>query len=147
MSKMIKIAKSYPEPKLGKPWQFALVTLTILAAAIVLFRYNPATSSLYPSSPFRTLTGLYCPGCGTLRALHQLLHGHFITAFGLNPLMMISLPFMICSYINYGFEAIKGKPLWQISIPPQWIWFILQAIITYWIVRNIPFHPFTWLAP
>ena len=147
MSKLIKINQFYSESNNKKRWKFALITFTIIASAIVLYCYNPATTSLYPSSPFRALTGLYCPGCGTLRGLHQLLHGHLITAFGLNPLMVISLPFLICSYINYGFEAIKGKPLLKIFIPPQWIWFLLQAIIAYWIVRNIPFHPFSLLAP
>jgi lipoprotein signal peptidase len=147
MSKLIKIPQSYSEVKNQKRWKFALITFIIIATSIVLFRYNPASSELYPPSPFRVLTGLYCPGCGTLRALHQLLHGQLITAFGLNPLMLISLPFLIGSYLNYGVEAIKGKSSWQIFIPAKLIWFILQLIIAYWVVRNIPFHPFTWLAP
>jgi hypothetical protein len=90
---------------------------------------------------------LYCPGCGTLRALHQLLHGHLLEAFGLNPLMMLSLPFLTYSYISYGVEAIKGKPLFRIFIPAKWIWFLLEMIVAYWIVRNIPIAPFSWLAP
>src|SRR5690606_2629375 len=35
---------------------------------------DPATGIL-PSCPFYTLTHWYCPGCGSQRALHALLHG------------------------------------------------------------------------
>jgi len=147
MSKLIKVSQNHSEVKNPKRGQFALITFIIIAASVTLFYYNPASSDLYPPSPFRVLTGLYCPGCGTLRALHQLLHGHLITAFGLNPLMLISLPFLIGSYLNYGVEAITGKSLWQIFIPAKLIWFLLQVVIAYWVVRNIPFHPFSWLAP
>ena len=147
MSEPTKINRNYSQSKLTIKVKFTLITLVIIISAITLYLYNPATSSIYPSSPFRALTGLYCPGCGTLRGLHQLLHGNLIAAFGLNPLMVISLPFMVCSYINYGFEAIKGQPLWSIFIPARLIWFLLQTIIAYWVVRNIPFHPFDLLAP
>jgi hypothetical protein len=147
MSKLIKVSQNHSEVKNPKRGKFALITFIIIAASVTLFYYNPASSDLYPPSPFRVLTGLYCPGCGTLRALHQLLHGHLITAFGLNPLMLISLPFLIGSYLNYGVETIIGKSLWQIFIPAKLIWFLLQVVIAYWVVRNIPFHPFTWLAP
>ena len=29
----------------------------------------------YPTCPFLAITGWYCPGCGSLRAVHDLLHG------------------------------------------------------------------------
>lgn len=147
MTKLMKVSQNHSNSKSAERWKFAMLTSIIIVSAVVLFCYNPAESSLYPPSPFRTLTGLYCPGCGTLRGLHQLLHGHLIAAFGLNPLMVISLPFLVCSYINYGFRTFKGKNWLEIFIPSQWIWFLLQAIIAYWIFRNIPLVPFSWLAP
>ncbi|MEW5722540.1 MAG: DUF2752 domain-containing protein, partial [Thermodesulfobacteriota bacterium] len=49
-----------------------------LAGATWLYLVNPAVSALYPPCPFHALTGLYCPGCGTLRGLNQLLHGHLL---------------------------------------------------------------------
>ncbi|NEO96316.1 MAG: DUF2752 domain-containing protein, partial [Moorea sp. SIO3G5] len=102
---------------------------------------------LYPPSPFRTLTGLYCPGCGTLRGLHQLLHGNLWAAFGLNPLMVLSLPYLIYSYICYSLPVFTGRKVSQIFIKPAWIWWMLKIILAYWILRNIPFAPFSWLAP
>lgn len=123
------------------------LTGVILAATFILYFFNPSTSGVYPPSPFRALTGLYCPGCGTLRALHHLLHGHIITAFGLNPLMMLALPYLIYSYISYSAPVILEREIPQIFIKANWIWLILKVILAYWVLRNIPFAPFSWLAP
>ncbi|MFM7794230.1 MAG: hypothetical protein ACKO90_41275, partial [Microcystis panniformis] len=49
---------------LNKRWNFLIITAIILGAAVVLYLFNPATSKLFPPSPFHLLTGLYCPGCG-----------------------------------------------------------------------------------
>lgn len=126
----------------------AILSGIILVVVIILYCFNPAIPGrLYPPSPFRTLTGFYCPGCGTLRGLHQLLHGHLWTAFGLNPLMVLSLPYLLYSYFCYSLPAFTGRKVTQIFIKPTWIWWTLKIILVYWILRNIPFPPFSWLAP
>ena len=61
---------------------------TAAAAALalgLLYVYDPAATAWFPSCPFRALTGLLCPLCGSLRAAHTLLHGHLVEAFLLNP--------------------------------------------------------------
>src|SRR5690554_8210264 len=40
-------------------------------------------------------TGFYCPGCGSQRAIHLLLHGDIIGAFRFNPLMVLTIPIMV----------------------------------------------------
>jgi hypothetical protein len=99
----------------------------------VLFVFNPASSSFYLPCPFHRLTGLYCPGCGSLRAMHQLLHGNLPAAFGLNPLMVLAL--------------MRNRPQKSVIIPAFGIWLILLIIVLFWILRNITFYPFTLLAP
>ncbi|MBD2430520.1 DUF2752 domain-containing protein [Fischerella sp. FACHB-380] len=130
-----------------KSFKVAALTSTIILAAIVLYFFNPSDSQIYPPSPFRLLTGLYCPGCGTLRGLHYLLHGNLLKAFDLNPLMVISLPYLIYSYIAYSAPVIFGQKIPQIFIKSNWIWMILKVILAYWVLRNLPFAPFSWLAP
>src|SRR5438477_6152583 len=63
-----------------------------LAGCALLYVRNPADGAPFPPCPFRAVTGLDCPFCGTGRALHQLFHAHVRQAFGLNPLMMLMLP-------------------------------------------------------
>ena len=69
-----------------------LILGTAALAAAVLFLFDPATSAFYPPCLFRTVLGTQCPGCGSLRAAHQLLHGNFAAAWTLNPTLMIVVP-------------------------------------------------------
>ncbi len=63
------------------------MTATCLAlASAILITFDPATTWWFPSCPLRALTGLLCPLCGSLRALHALLVGAPVVALSLNPL-------------------------------------------------------------
>jgi hypothetical protein len=121
----------------------------LLAVATLGFLYvfNPATTSLYPTCPFFWATGCYCPGCGTLRALHQLVRGHLSAAFGLNPLTVASLPFLGYWVVSEAKLAVMGYPLRKIFLSPRAVWALLVLILAYWVLRNLPFYPFTVLAP
>lgn len=117
------------------------------AGLSVLFVCDPAASRLFPPCLFHKLTGLYCPGCGSLRALHSLLNGHLKAALSLNPLMVLCLPFVL-----YAFAAQALQYFFNIKIPTlflkaRYIWAIFAIIILYAIARNIPLYPFTLLAP
>jgi hypothetical protein len=86
---------------------------------------------------FHDLTGLWCPGCGTARALHQLLHGNVAAAFRFNALSMAMLPVA-------GYLVVRGDAS---TLKPRWIWALLAAIVAFGVLRNIPIYPFTLLAP
>ena len=124
----------------------ALLTLVGTVAAI-LHLYSPYDSGAYAACPFKVLTDLNCPGCGTLRGLHELTRGHFGTAFGLNPLMVLCLPFIAFSIIKYIVAGILGRVEHRIFIPSAFIWALLGVIILFWILRNLPYYPFSLLAP
>jgi hypothetical protein len=127
--------------------RFFFIAFFFLISSMVLFRYNPAGSILFPPCPFHALTGLYCPGCGSLRAVHQLFHGNLESAFGLNPLMIILLPFMGYAFISYAM-MIFGKQRSAIIPASAYLgWLMLIVIVLYGIFRNIPYYPFTILAP
>ena len=67
----------------------------LLAGAAYLFVFEPGKSGFFLACPFRLLTGFTCPGCGTTRAMHEILHGHFAAAFMLNPLLLLAIPFPV----------------------------------------------------
>jgi len=112
-----------------------------------LYVFDPASSDVYPTCPFLALTGCYCPGCGTLRGLHQLTHGHLISALDLNLLMMLSLPFVGYFFASQAMLVVKGRPLRTFFVRPTLIWMLLGFILVYWVLRNIPVYPFSLLAP
>ena len=114
----------------------------IIAGAAYLFFFEPGKSGFFPGCPFRFLTGFTCPGCGTTRALHQILHGHIYTAFTLNPLLLISLPFLLIALLRYSVIVMRGGIPRGNALPAPYIYAIFFAILSFWIFRNTPLYPF-----
>ena len=124
----------------------ALVALGLVGVA-VLYTFDPRNPGAYLICPFLGLTGYHCPGCGTLRALHQLLHGNVIAALGYNPLTILSLPFIAYSFAEGAMKAFQVKALPRIFIPHQFIWALFIGIVAFWLLRNVQIQPLTVLAP
>ena len=133
--------------KLQKHYLLAAMFLSGAAGIILLRVFDPATSGVFPPCPVRYLTGLYCPGCGSLRALHALLHGDLRRALAMNPLMVVTLPFVTYGLVSAALVELRGKGLPQVMLPASWIRALCAAIILFAIARNLPFHPFNLLAP
>jgi hypothetical protein len=129
-----------------QPW-LILALAAGVGAVTMLLSFDPATSKLFPPCPLRYFTGWYCPGCGSLRAMHQLLQGNLRAAWALNPLAIISLPFLTYGAASYLSCELRGRYLPQIFLPAIWIRSLCAAIILFGIARNLPFHPFELLAP
>jgi len=117
-------------------------------AGIILLRvFDPATSGIFPPCPVRYLTGLYCPGCGSLRAMHALLHGELGRAWAMNPLMIVMLPFVTYGLVSAALLELRGKGLPEVVLPATWIRAFCVAVIVFGIARNLPLYPFDLLAP
>jgi hypothetical protein len=123
----------------------ATATASIIGVWL-LWHYDPnAANSRFPPCIFKALTGYNCIGCGLTRALHALVHGDVVRAFGMNPLAMLVLPLvplMLLDGRNATPQALK--PFMAVVMTPK-LWLFLLP--TYWIARNLPWWPFTWLAP
>ncbi|HEX3998913.1 MAG TPA: DUF2752 domain-containing protein [Pirellulales bacterium] len=117
---------------------------------VLLYSRDPAGESGYPVCVFHHLTGLDCPGCGTLRALHQLLHGNVLAALRLNALSVCLLPVLALVVARNWLAAWRGRvarwprPRW---VPAGWRWGIVVLVIGFGILRNVPLWPFKLLAP
>jgi hypothetical protein len=125
----------------------ATAGLVLCAGGVYLYLFNPAGSGVYPLCPFHALTGLHCPGCGTGRALYQLLHGNVWAAMRLNPLAVVLLPPVAYGMLSVALQFVGLKRLPSKFIPAFWIWTLLAVILLYWVLRNVPCYPFTLLAP
>ena len=127
---------------------FGIIIFLVALPILYLFLFNPTSGNYYPPCPFYYLTGYYCPGCGSLRGMHQLLHGHIIKALDYNPLMVLSIPFIIYLVFSQYDIKLKGKKLIKrVYFSYTFYTVLLLIIFTYWIIRNIPLYPFTILAP
>ena len=125
---------------------FALTLILTAAASLLLFFFEPGHYAFYPRCLFHQITGLLCPGCGSLRAMHKLLHGHLIAAVHLNALLVLSIP-PVCWVAGRSFlRKLKGQS--QVpSFHPAWLWAALILGLSFGILRNLPFAHSLWLAP
>jgi hypothetical protein len=103
----------------------------------VLYYFNPTEYGFFPQCPLHAFTGWQCPGCGALRAMHALSHGHLQTAFQFNPLLILVSPFIALLFVReLWLEAQGAHTNWN-AIPAGAIWAILIVLISYGILRNL----------
>jgi hypothetical protein len=129
-----------------RPTALALSALFAMAAGLVLFCFDPRQYHFYPVCFFHQTTGLLCPGCGGLRAVHQLLHGHWAAAFRFNPVLVVSLPILAWLGARYGWQKVRNQPA-SLGLSPLWLWVVLAAVLVISVLRNLPGAPFALLRP
>ncbi len=124
------------------------VLLTIIAGlALLFYLLDPAENQLFPKCIFHSVTGYHCPGCGSQRAIHSLLHFDLAGVVSNN---FLFIPAMLLIVYHYAHPLLNKLLHWKLpnilyrKITPL---IILGLIILFWILRNLPFYPFTILAP
>jgi len=112
---------------------------TLLVAAVVFFyRFDPETQPLFPKCPFFLVTGYQCPGCGSQRAIHSLLHVNIGAALRYNAFMVVALPYIVMGVWLEWLGGGMRHPRLQRFFFGRWSAVILLVvIIAYWILRNL----------
>ncbi|MBO7608898.1 MAG: DUF2752 domain-containing protein [Muribaculaceae bacterium] len=115
---------------------FIIVAVVVMAAAIY-FTYDPAKpGNIFPRCFFLTFTGYKCPGCGSQRAIHSLLHGDFLQAFRFNAALVVALPILVVFAISEWKR--NSWPRFYEIVNNKWIGItILFAVVFWWIIRNV----------
>jgi hypothetical protein len=122
-------------------------TVAVLGS-LLYFYFDPSHNNIFPPCPFYMVTGLYCPGCGSQRAFHALLHGDILQSAHKNILFVIFLPLMIFSLLATVNNVFRKKKTDQrIFNSLLFAKVVLVIVLTFWVLRNIPAEPFSWLAP
>jgi hypothetical protein len=126
---------------------FALLISILIVIAVVYYQFNPAKYRFFPKCPFYMITGFDCPGCGSQRAIYCLLHGNLKEAIRYNLLLVISIPFLAIHFSYKLRSAILKKDLrWNIVYHPLTPKIIFVVVMLFWLMRNIPVHPFDYLS-
>lgn len=114
-----------------------LAATAALTAAIVIYAVFDPAANFFPRCPVKMATGLDCPGCGTQRALHALLHGDFAGALRFNALLPFSFA-LLALLATASIMRLKGRPRLFNSIhTPRFINTLLTLITLWAIARNI----------
>ena len=126
----------------------ARAPLAVLAAAVAALAYvgavDPERPGHYPGCPFLLVTGWYCPGCGTLRALHALTHGDLTTAVERNLLAVCAAGVLPWVWLQWLRHSWSGR-LTPAVVPGSVVWGVVATVCLFGVLRNLPL--LTVLAP
>ena len=110
----------------------------LLVVGMVYYFNNPAESWFFLKCPVNYVTGLSCPGCGSQRAIHELLHLNFKQAFAYNPLLIAAIPYTALG-IAFNTETLKTRypKTRKFFYGQRALYVVLVVGILFYILRNI----------
>ena len=114
-------------------------------ATLALHLRDPHESGSWGLCPSAAL-GVYCPGCGGLRAVNDLTRGDVGAALSSNLLVTVLIPVAIVVLGTWALLRWRGtsyRPDLRAVAPAGYGFLALLAVFT--LVRNLPFG--AWLAP
>ncbi|RRD00827.1 DUF2752 domain-containing protein [Prevotella sp. OH937_COT-195] len=117
--------------------KITLAAAVLIALAAVYFFFDPNTDILFPKCAFHVITGWKCPGCGSQRALHAMLHGNIYTALKHNLWIPFAITYMILIITakllgKHGKrlnDFLTNKYLFVIFIIFTILWCVLRNVI------------------
>lgn len=116
----------------------AAITVLLMGALYIFYTFDPSERPLFPRCPFLLATGLECPGCGSQRAIHGLLHLDFKAAFRYNALMVLFIPYIFLGVYQQYFGGRERHPMIEKLFFGRWSALVALAIIlAFWIGRNL----------
>ncbi len=99
--------------------------------------------------PVHELTGGYCPGCGSTRAVWLLLHGDIAGALRHNALLLPAVAYLVLRWCHLAFpDATRRFPGWLRSpttTPAPALIGLAALVVAFTVARNLP--AFEVLAP
>ncbi len=122
-----------------------------LGLTFALHFRDPHTAGSWGICPFLALTGQLCPGCGSLRAVHDLTNGDLVGAVGSNLVLVAMLPVLVLWWLRWVRRAWTGVPTgpgaqsFGRTHAGVLIAVFTVVMVSFAVLRNLP--PGSWLAP
>lgn len=113
-----------------------ILLIFVLIVGLIIYTLLDPAENMFPKCPFYILTNLKCPGCGSQRAIHQLLHLNIVEAFRYNAFLVLCIPLIAVLGIAEIFKE-RVPRLYNFSKNTYFSWGILCFVILWWILRNI----------
>ena len=95
----------------GRLGVVGVVVGVAFVGVVLLWFFDPSQGGFFPPCPLFKVTGLQCPGCGTTRALHALVHGDVAAAVRWNPFTMGLVPLVLLKAVTPPLPRWALAPL------------------------------------
>ena len=119
-----------------KSKSFWVILLIFIGVSAYFYELNPYGNSPYfLKCPFYQISGYQCPGCGTQRAFHELLHLRIFEAIKQNLLFVLAIPYVLMIFYT-SFHQEKYKRLRQLLMGNRTLLFLLIIAILFGVFRN-----------
>ena len=122
-----------------------LILRKLFSMPVVIISYFvfAITTGMYISCPFRSLTGLRCPGCGVTHLVLNLIRGRFFAAFSCNPIVFVLLVYSIVIWSLARIRQLKLQHRFLhiidrlLSLHYEHRYILCLIIVIWGILRNI----------
>jgi hypothetical protein len=122
-----------------------LVIGGLAAVTLALRLRDPHEHGAWGFCPSAAL-GIYCPGCGGLRAVNDLTHGDVAAAASSNLAFVVALPFIVVGLLLWALGRWRGRPYRvPMSVITPVAYGSLALLAAFTVLRNLPAG--SWLAP
>jgi hypothetical protein len=118
----------------GKNWIFVVIILVVVGYYFLLNPYEQ--EYFFISCPFYQISGYQCPGCGSQRAFHELLHLRIFEAIKQNVLFVLAIPYVLLIFYT-SFHQEKYRKLRQILMGNKTLLILLVVAILFGVLRNL----------
>ncbi|MEJ5915517.1 DUF2752 domain-containing protein [Pseudokineococcus sp. 1T1Z-3] len=107
---------------------------------------DPHVPGSWVTCPFLLVTGLPCPGCGGLRAVHDLVSGQVAAALVSNALVVVLLVGAVAVWATWTAAAIRRRPLRLVdAVTGRHAVLLAASLVTFTVLRWVP--GLEWLRP
>lgn len=104
--------------------------------AMVYYFIDPMEVGWMPKCLWKVATGTDCPGCGSQRMAHALMHGDLRGAWQANAYALCMLPLIGCMiWLELSRERHPG--LYRKVHAPWLIWTLAASVLAWWVARNL----------
>lgn len=116
---------------------FRPITAFMVAAGLaVVYLFPPSRYNFYPRCPLYASTHLLCPGCGSTRALYELLHLNLAGAWHYNALFTLLMPVALLWFARKWYGAQRDRTAIDLRMHPAVVTILVVAALLFTVARN-----------
>lgn len=116
-----------------------MAVAVILCGLAVIYRFPPTEHSFYPRCPIYLATHWLCPGCGSTRALHALLHFDVQTALHYNALFTLLFPVAAVWFGFICYRTMRYDQFPNLAFPRSVAACLIVTVVLFTVARNTMF--------